>query len=190
MTTEIANRGPYPPDKVENHPEARIDPEDGYNWGPEDNGTMPRNVEILGKAVVGRRIVRAAVEEIRPEDFAAADEDIYWSDYGRSKGLVLTLDDGRRVVLVDGGDCCAYTSLEEFLLNPEMVDHVITGVASTEGFTKWHIFADHGDIMRLKVGWSPGNPFYYGYGFDIAVSNTIEGTVVENELPHVQRELP
>jgi hypothetical protein len=23
--------------------------------------------------------------------------------------------------------------------------------------------------MGLKVGWSCGNPFYYGYGFDIAV---------------------
>lgn len=37
------------------------------------------------------------------------------------------------------------------------------------GFTKWHIYADMGDVMELDVEWSCGNPFYYGYGFDIVV---------------------
>lgn len=86
-------------------------------------------------------------------------------------GLVLTLDNGRRVCLSDTNDCCAYTDLESFLLHPDKVDHVITGVGTTDGYSTWHIYADWGDILELKVGWSCGNPFYYGYGygFDITV---------------------
>lgn len=106
----------------------------------------------------------------------------HWSEYGRPKGLVLTLDDGRRVILANSSECCAHTYLEKFLLHPERVDHAITGVASTNGYTKWHIFADLGDILELDVEWSAGNAFYYGYGFDIAISNTIEGTLIQHEL--------
>lgn len=158
-------RGPYPPDTV--------DPD-------EDDGTMPYNVAELTEAVVGRKIVKAEQTTFKREDFEGM-----WS----SHGLVLTLDDGRRVALADTDDCCAFTNLEEFLLHPEMVDHVITGVATTGGFTTWHIFADYGDIMQLKVGWSAGNPFYYGYGFDIGVSNTIDGEVVQHQLPEGRPQL-
>ena len=87
-----------------------------------------------------------------------------------TSAFVLTLDDGRRVQLVDTDDCCAYTALEEFWIDPTSVDHVILGVGTTDGYTTWHIYADFGDVMRLKVGWSCGNPFYYGYGFHITVS--------------------
>lgn len=123
----------------------------------DDNGTMPENVEALRKAVVGRRIVSAEKKLLRDE----------WG-YG-SEGLVITLDDGKQVRLVDRSDCCAYTELDEFLLHPNRVEHVITGVGTTGGFESWHIYADLGDVLELKVGWSPGNPFYYGYGFDISV---------------------
>jgi len=116
--------------------------------GNEDDGTMPANVAELEKAVIGRRIVSSERE---------------------TYGLVLTLDDGTRVSLANTSDCCAFTDLEEFFSHPEMVEHAITGVGTTEGYTKWHIYADFGDVMELKVGWSPGNPFYYGYGFDIAI---------------------
>lgn len=168
----------YPVDSTKNHP--NYDPE--YNE-PEDDGTMPRNVATLANQVVGRRIVKSEVQEVDPKDFKAADpQDTYWSEYGRPKGLVLTLDDGRRVILANSSECCAHTYLEKFLLHPERVDHAITGVASTNGYTKWHIFADLGDILELDVEWSAGNPFYYGYGFDIAVSNTIEGTLIQHEL--------
>jgi hypothetical protein len=71
--------------------------------------------------------------------------------------------------LVGNGDCCAYTELESFLLHPELVDHIITGVGTTDGYNTWHIYADIGDVLELSVGWSSGNPFYYGYGFDIQV---------------------
>lgn len=36
-------------------------------------------------------------------------------------------------------DCCAYTELQEFLLNPDAVDHVIIGVGTTDRYTTWHI---------------------------------------------------
>lgn len=114
----------------------------------EDDGTMPENVAALAQAVVGHRIVNAEQE---------------------SGQFVLTLDTGARVKLRDTSDCCAFTDLEAFLLHPDRVDHAITGVGTTEGFTKWHIYADFGDVVEMDVGWSCGNPFYYAYGFDIAV---------------------
>lgn len=126
----------------------------GYAY---DDGTMPSNVAELANAVVGHRIVSAAREKVKSR----------W--YGSTTAMVITLDNGKRVVLQDTDDCCAYTSLEWFLINPEAVDHVIMGVGTTDGYTTWHIYADFGDVMALKVGWSCGNPFYYGYGFDINV---------------------
>ena len=43
------------------------------------------------------------------------------------------------------------------------------GVGTTGEYTRWHIYADLGDVLELTVGWSCGNPFYYGYGFYIDV---------------------
>jgi hypothetical protein len=109
-----------------------------------DDGTMPANVEALAKSVVGHRIVKAAQEPLKAED-------------------------GRRVSLANHGECCAYTALASFLLHPESVDHIITGVGTTGEFTEWHIYADFGDVLTLSVDWSCGNPFFYGYGFTIQV---------------------
>lgn len=114
-----------------------------------DNGTMPENVAALTDAVVGHRIVSAQKEQGR---------------------FIITLDTGDKVELRDTDDCCACTYLDSFFLDPSLVDHAILGVGTTDGYTTWHIYADFGDIMRLEVGWSCGNPFYYGYGFDIQVS--------------------
>lgn len=124
----------------------------------DDDGTMVNNVAELAEAVVGHKI--ATVEKDVPVKSK-------W--YNSSVGTLITLDDGTKVSLADTSDCCASTELEAFLLHPELVDHIITGVGTTDGFTKWHIYADMGDVLELTVGWSPGNPFYYGYGFDIAV---------------------
>ncbi len=125
----------------------------------DDNGTMPENVAELSDAVIGRRIVSAGKETTEGR-------------YGwKSEQFVITLDDGRRVKLADTSDCCAYTELREFLLHPEAVDHAILGVGTTGDYTTWHIYADFGDVMKLTVGWSCGNPFYYGYGFDITVED-------------------
>lgn len=118
--------------------------------GPdEDNGTMPENVAKLTKHVVGHRIVSAIKE---------------------GRAFQITLDNGKRVVLENTNDCCAFTYLKAFLLHPERVDHIITGVGTTGGYTTWHIYADMGDVLEMTVGWSAGNPFYYGYGFNIRVA--------------------
>jgi hypothetical protein len=130
---------------------------------PDDNGTMPENVDMLRAAVVGRRIVKAERRD---------HEDPMWAMVGISKkhtAFFITLDDGTEVRMRDTADCCAYTMLDDFLLHPERVDHMILGVGTTEGFERWHIYADLGDVLELIVGWSAGNPFYYGYGFDIDV---------------------
>lgn len=121
----------------------------------DDNGTMPHNVDLLRDAVVGHRIVKVETEERTGR----------WE---RDR-TVITLDNGKRVALSDTDDCCAYTELESFLLHPERVDHIITGVGTTNGYTTWHVYADMGDVLELSVGWSSGNPFWYGYGFDISV---------------------
>lgn len=137
-----------------------------------DNGTMPENVEELSKAVIGHRIISVTKE--------AVESDYVWR---RDTGLVIRLDNGTQVQLVDTDDCCAYTELEDFILHMDKIDHVIMGVGTTEGYSKWHIYADLGDILELSVGWSSGNPFYYGYGFDIAVKPlTIQGEIVEKEI--------
>jgi hypothetical protein len=121
-----------------------------------DDGTMPENVNELREAVIGHRIV--SVEK---------DGTDRW---GNSR-TVITLDSGQRVALEDTSNCCAYTELESFLLHADKVDHIITGVGTTDGFNTWHIFADMGDVLELSVGWSSGNPFWYGYGFNISVSD-------------------
>ena len=127
----------------------------------EDDGTIVRNVEELEANVIGHKIVSA--QKINTKDW-----------FGRETQMFeITLDSGKRVALRDSGDCCAYTQLEGFLLNVENIDHVITGIGTTGEFTTWHIYADIGDVLALKVGWSCGNPFYYGYGFDIAVTEPV-----------------
>lgn len=118
-----------------------------------DNGTMPENVNALAENVIGHRIV-SAKRVAR----------------GFTNVFVIELDDGKTVELMDTNDCCAYTDLDAFLLHPDKVDHIITGVGTTNGFTTWHIYADMGDVLELTVNWSSGNPFYYGYGFSITVA--------------------
>jgi len=135
----------------------------------EDNGTMPANVAELEKEIVGHKIVDVRVVKDKLYDWGNYESDVF----------EIVLDNGKRVQLLDGGDCCAYTEVKSFLLNPDKVDHIITGIGTTDGYTTWHIYADLGDILSLTVGWSAGNPFYYGYGFDIRVKDI-------DEQPEVQ----
>lgn len=122
-----------------------------------DDGTIVKNADDFARAVVGHRIVKAE-QVMRPGRYDRAYE-----------VFVITLDDGHEVELLDTSDCCAYTELESFLLHADKIDHVITGVGTTDGYTTWHVFADFGDVVEMRVGWSCGNPFYYGYGFDIRI---------------------
>jgi hypothetical protein len=124
----------------------------------DDDGTMPSNIDALRESVVGHRIVSVEKNIQVPDRY-----------YGTTDGTVITLDDGRRVQLANTSDCCAYTELKSFLLHADRIDHLITGVGTTDGYTTWHIYADMGDVLELSVDWSCGNPFYYAYGFHIAV---------------------
>lgn len=118
----------------------------------QDDGTMVESLAALARAVVGRKIVNATI----PSSAAHGD-------------LLILLDNGTVASLVGGHDCCAFTEVSDFLLHPEKVDHVIMGVGTTDEYQTWHIYADAGDVLELQVGWSCGNPFYYGYGFSINV---------------------
>lgn len=129
----------------------------------EDDGQIVQNVEQLEKTVIGRRIVSAERKMVASR---------YTWRTKEEEAFVITLDNGDQVQLYDTDDCCAYTSLRNFLLHPQSVDHVIMGIGTTDEYTTWHIYADFGDVMALEVGWSCGNPFYYGYGFDINVVRT------------------
>lgn len=136
--------------------------------GPDDdNGTMPYNVQGVREEVVGHKIVHAGWTEVPS-----------WWGNGTTRAFQITLDNGKQVILKDSGDCCAFTQLEDFLLHADKVDHIITGVGTTGEYTKWHIFADMGDVLELTVGWSCGNPFYYGYGFDIEVRDVPDMSTV------------
>lgn len=116
----------------------------------QDDGTMPANRDELAEAVVGHRIVSAEVID---------------------HVFVITLDTGRTVRMTGQDDCCASTELDNFLLHPDMVDHVITGVGTTEEYETWHVYADMGDVLELCVSWSGGNVGYYAYGFVIKVED-------------------
>lgn len=144
---------PYPPDSLT---------EDQEELG--DDGTMPENVALLAKYVVGSRIVsveRGTVDQ-GPETYPRI-----------LHGLVLTLDSGLRVALADTYQSDACTVLEQFLLHPDRVEHTIVGVATTGGYTHWHIYADAGDVLELTVGWQPASGACgggYVYGFDIGIA--------------------
>lgn len=126
----------------------------------DDDGTMPENLEALRQQVVGHKIV--SIERVQSSE----------TYYGPTKTL-LTLDNGKKVTLIDSDDCCAFTEIEDVILHLDKIDHVITGVGTTDWYTTWHIYADFGDVAELKVGWSCGNPFYYGYGFNIKVEDDL-----------------
>lgn len=124
----------------------------------EDDGTMPNSIGELADAIIGHKIV-------------AVDKDVTVKDkYGSRTATKLTLDNGETVSMIEVNDCCAYTDLEEIIEHLPSVEHAVTGITTSEGYTRWHILADLGEIMELRVGWSCGNPFYYGYGFEIAVN--------------------
>lgn len=122
---------------------------------------MSGNVDTLAESVVGHKIVKAGWVERKLETGR------YY--YYGSNQFEIELDDGTKVYLANTDDCCAYTDLNNFLLNADLVDHVIMGVDATDNFSTWHIYADMGDVLALDVSWSSGNTGYYGFGFHIDV---------------------
>lgn len=123
-----------------------------------DDGTMPQSVANLAEAVVGHRIVAV--------DRYTAEERRYGIGDG---GYQLTLDSGKRVRLGETQDCCAYTEIHRVIPHLPSMEHIITAVTTSEGYDRWHILADAGQVLEIEVGWSCGNPFYYAYGLEIEV---------------------
>jgi hypothetical protein len=121
---------------------------------------MKTNVNDLANEVVGHKIVKAGWVD---RDFGGK-----YSWYSRTQ-FEIELDNGRKVYLANTDDCCAYTELNNFLLNAELVDHMIMGVEAEDHYHTWHIYADMGDVLALDVSWSSGNTGYYGFGFNIEV---------------------
>jgi len=155
--------------------------EDADKWSDEeyiqeDDGTMPESLDALGQAVIGHKIVDVRKGRFKPE-----------GSWSARDGLALLLDNGHIVWMAEEGDCCAFTEVDEksIIKHLDQIDHVITGVGTTGAFTQWHIYADLGDILEFKVDWSPGNAFYYGYGFAVQIfePNQQGLTQVFNELP-------
>lgn len=143
----------YPEDDIRFHPD---------KWA-EDNGTMPDNVMALEDRLLGKRIVSAEERGWKIKD----DGGYHYRSTGH--GLVLTLDDGTAFAIADTDDCCAFTELQAFVYHPDKVDNVITSVETEDGYTTWHVLADGSDVLEMTVGWSCGNAFYYGYGFEFKV---------------------
>lgn len=130
----------------------------------EDDGTMPRSIATLAAAIVGHRIVKVDRSSFeRPWREGSKFYDTH------SRGVRLTLDNGTVVRLADTSDCCAYTDLDDVIQHLPDLDHIVTAVTSTNGYARWHILADLGEVLELKVDWSPGNAFYYAFGFVIDV---------------------
>jgi hypothetical protein len=117
---------------------------------------MGSSVDELQNAVIGRRIV-----SVQKAKYPA-------TVYGRGEGVELTLDDGTRVLVADTDDCCAYTQVEDFKFL-EGVENAITSVNADKDFNKWFIYAGNAPVLEMDVAWSPGNPYYYGFGFEIRV---------------------
>lgn len=135
----------------EMYPPEVLDPND-------DDGTMPASLATLSDAIIGHKIVKVEMGDQTERGHVYEDTT-----------TVITLDNGKQVILANTADCCAYTAVRNFLLHPDKIDHAILGVGTTGEYSTWHIYADYGDVLELEVGWSCGNPFYYGYGFSIQV---------------------
>lgn len=124
----------------------------------EDDGTMEENIASFGNALIGRKIVKVEKQEVSESEYMSPET-----------ATVFILDNGDHVQIFNSHDCCAYTELEAVIEKLPTVDHAITGVVTSDRYDTWHILADLNEIMELNVSWSPGNPFYYGYGFYIKV---------------------
>lgn len=125
-----------------------------YNHDPDAIQDVLKQGKELEEAVVGHKIVSA--EE-------------YTGEYGWDQGLMLTLDDGTRVKLRETSDCCAFTDLKSFFLDPSSHDHIITSVKLEEEGEKWYILADLQKVLSIDVSWGEGNYPYYPFGFEINV---------------------
>lgn len=136
-------------------------PEDDDYDAMYETEVMQGSVDALASSIIGQQIVTVERRKAEPG------EDGY-VPYGLSEETVFTLANGHQVILGDTDDCCAFTEVSSFDFL-EKSDNVITRVEVDEGFETWFIYADQVPVVHLGVSWSPGNPYYYGFGFSIRV---------------------
>lgn len=123
----------------------------------DDDGTMPANVAELAEAVIG-----GADTEDRMVHGLRVQQEGFEVGVGAA---VARVGESDSLAVIEGDD-------ERLSGAVPLALHLLLGGGhdpSPDGYTTWHIYADFGDVMELTVGWSCGNPFYYGYGFDIMV---------------------
>lgn len=136
-----------------------------------EDEVMEQSRTAFEKAVVGRRIVLVEQSATIRGDITNADHGMWASkSHAGIVPLVLTLDDGTKVGLLEQGDCCAFTDLNKVIERLPVTEHVITSVkADNERDTEtWHILSGMNDVLDLEIGWSEGTG-YYAYGFKIVV---------------------
>lgn len=127
-----------------------------------DDSTMAENVKRLGELVIGHRIV--AVDDGTIDVSAISNSPIRTTG-----GLVLNLDNGARIALVDVSDGYAYTSHGSYpLLNLERAQQSITGIEAGDFYRRWNLNNDLGTVLEIYVDWSPcdcGDDPEHQYGF-------------------------
>jgi len=137
--------------------------------GVDEDETMEASLRSFEREVVGHRIVEVEEEvPIRGVVANAARAYAIGREYDGTASLVLTLDNGKRVGLVDTGECCAYTSLTRVIRGLPEIEHAITSVKHEDGHDVWHIMAGADDVLDLEIDWSEGTG-YYLYGFNVVV---------------------
>lgn len=118
---------------------------------------MQNSLDTLAAEVVGHKIVSVEKNVKLPT-----------KSWYQTSGTAITLDNGKKVFLIDSDDCCAYTELDSFLLNANKIDHIITNVNTSDDYNTWHVLADMEEVLKLDVSWSEGSG-YYSYGFSFQV---------------------
>ena len=136
-----------------------------------EDEVMEQSRRDFESRIVGRRIV-SVEEQAHIEGPVVNASPSAWSSkaHAGTASLVLTLDNGVKVGLVENGACCAYTSLSKVVQNLPTMDHVITAVkADNERHVEtWHVLAGMSDVLDIEIDWSDGTG-YYAYGFEIVV---------------------
>jgi len=122
-----------------------------------DNGTMPEAFENLHKALVGRKIVE--VEKVKYEG--------RWDQGYDDPKALFHLDDGTVVKVGRINDCCALGTFD--LENvPKEINARVMAVEAAEDYSKAFILTE-GPLLTADTTWSPGNPFWYSYGFWVKI---------------------
>jgi len=130
---------------------------------------MWSSLEAFRKNVIGHKIVSVERTAHIEGEIVNAGRGMFDDDsHSGVADLVLTLDDGRKVGLVEHSECCAYSQVRKVIINLPTMDHVITNVTQQDGHMMWHIMAGMDDVLDVNLDWDEGSG-YYTYGLRVVV---------------------